>query len=313
VSVPEDVIPALQAQAVGAASTTLAPGTYVGAGRITVEPPPETPLPLPEPRSPELELALGRLVDYVDAYERQYSMLVAEEDYRQSMPQQGVRLRSDLLLVKPEKSPEWVSFRDVYEVDGVAVRDREDRLKELFLNPTAQSRAQLQAIKDESARYNIGPLERNINVPLFPLKFLIPANRDRFRYKLAGTPEAAGVRTWRIEYAETARPTLIVDRANNDVPASGWFLVEQLTGAIVESAVTVARDDYTAAIVVRYRRDASLGMWVPDEMKESFKAARLTGWPMRSVVFESILDGTARYSKFRRFQVKTEETVVVPK
>ena len=113
----------------------------------------------PEPpsgREAELQLAMARLVDYVDAYERQYSVLVAEEEFRQSAGGTNVRLRSDFLLVKPEKSREWISFRDVYEVDGAAVRDRDDRLKRLFLQPGIDVRAQLQAIQDESARYNIG-------------------------------------------------------------------------------------------------------------------------------------------------------------
>ncbi len=41
----------------------------------------------PDPaREARLQLALGRLFEYVSAYERQYSMLVAEEDYLQSVP-----------------------------------------------------------------------------------------------------------------------------------------------------------------------------------------------------------------------------------
>jgi hypothetical protein len=83
-------------------------------------------------RDPDLDLALARLFAYADAYERQYSMLVAEEDYRQSAPKGGLRLRSDLLLVRPTPVEEWVSFRDVFEVDGRPVRDREERLRRLL-------------------------------------------------------------------------------------------------------------------------------------------------------------------------------------
>ena len=59
----------------------------------------------PEPpsgREAEFQLAMARLVDYVDAYERRYSGLVAEEEFRQSTRGNNVRLRSDYLLVKPE-------------------------------------------------------------------------------------------------------------------------------------------------------------------------------------------------------------------
>ena len=180
---------------------------------------------------------MGRLVDYVEAYERQYSGLVAEEEFRQSSRGRNVRLRSDYLLVKPEKSPLWVSFRDVYEVDGVAVRDRDDRLRRLFLEPGADIGAQLQAIQDDSARYNLGVVERNINVPLFLLRFLQAENRHRFNFRLAGTRRVAGVEAWRIEFEERVFPTIITDKQGNDVDAKGWFLVDQLTGAIVETAL----------------------------------------------------------------------------
>jgi hypothetical protein len=72
---------------------------------------------------------LARVVDYVTVYRERYSGIVAEEDYRQSTPASQVRLRSDLLLVKNPEDEGWVSFRDVFEVDGSRVRDREDRLQ----------------------------------------------------------------------------------------------------------------------------------------------------------------------------------------
>jgi hypothetical protein len=260
----------------------------------------------------ELQVAMGRLIDYVEAYERQYSGLVAEEEYRQSASQKSVRLRSDFLLVKPENTDEWVSFRDVYEVDGVAVRDRDDRLKRLFLEPGVQVQTQLMAIKDESSRYNIGNVERNINVPLFPLRFLTPENRPRFRFKPAGQRQSAGVDVWRIEYDERARPTIITDRAERDMPAKGWFLADQITGAIVESGMRVEEPGLVAEIIVTYRRDPALGMWVPAQMRETYSTARqstLSGLPR----MEPSVVGTASYSKFRRFQVKTEEKITIPK
>jgi len=260
----------------------------------------------------ELRLAMGRLVDYVEAYERQYSGLVAEEAYRQSTSRKSVRVRSDYLLVKPERSDQWVSFRDVFEVDGVAVRDRDDRLRRLFLEPGVQLQAQLTAIQAESARYNIGAVERNINVPLFPLRFLTPDNRPRFRFKAAGRRESAGVDVWRIEFEELFRPTIISDLEDRDVPAKGWFLVEQATGAIVQSCVRIAEHGSTGEIVVSFRRDPALGMWVPAKMTETYQSlgqGSMRGAPR----MESFLEGTASYSKFRRFQVKTEEKITIPK
>src|SRR5262245_5014569 len=45
-------------------------------------------------------------------------------------------LRSDFLLVKSPANEDLVPFRDVLEVDGVPVRDREQRLATLFASPS---------------------------------------------------------------------------------------------------------------------------------------------------------------------------------
>jgi VWFA-related protein len=266
----------------------------------------------PSAREAELQLAMARLVDYVEAYERQYSGLVAEEEFRQSSRGKNVRLRSDYLLVKPEKSSTWVSFRDVYEVDGVAVRDRDDRLRRLFLEPGTDIQGQLQAIQDESARYNVGIVERNINVPLFLLRFLQAENRPRFRFRLAGKRQVAGVEAWRIEFEERVFPTIITDIQGRDVDAKGWFLVDEVTGAVVETTLKIEEQGSTGEIVVSFRHDPALGMWVPAEMKETYRTLTqrsLSGVPR----LEPIVEGTATYSKYRRFQVKVDEKVVIPK
>jgi hypothetical protein len=57
-------------------------------------------------------------------------------------------------------------FRDVFERDGKQVRDRQERLAALFLKGSSRSAfEQARAIMDEGARYNIGNVARNINMP----------------------------------------------------------------------------------------------------------------------------------------------------
>jgi VWFA-related protein len=312
VRAPAWLVPHPDAGDVLPAGPELVPSAGVPASPASEEAKPDRSPAATSARDAELQLAMGRLVDYVEAYERQYSGLVAEEDYRQSASRTSVRLRSDFLLVKPENTDEWVSFRDVFEVDGVAVRDRDDRLKRLFLEPGVQIQTQLMAIQEESARYNIGNVERNVNLPLFTLRFLTPENRPRFRFKPAGQHQSAGVDVWRIEYDERARPTIITDRADRDMPAKGWFLVDQMTGAIVESGLRVEELGLVAEIIVTFRRDPALGMWVPAKMEETYSTARqssMSGMPR----MEPSIEGTASYSKFRRFQVKTEEKMTIPK
>ncbi|MGE5198167.1 MAG: hypothetical protein ACM3H9_00910, partial [Rhodospirillaceae bacterium] len=153
------------------------PGTAMPATSPDAGARPPQPSEVPSAKEAELQLAMARLAEYVEAYEHRYSGLVAEEEYLQSSRGKNVRLRSDYLLVRPEKSPDWISFRDVFEVDGVPVRDRDDRLKRLFLAPGVDTETQLLAIVMESARYNIGAVERRLNVPLFLLRFLAPEDR----------------------------------------------------------------------------------------------------------------------------------------
>ena len=254
----------------------------------------------PPPRDTELRLALARLFEYADAYERQYSMLVAEEEYLQSHRGGRTLTRADLLLVRPANR--WVSFRDVFEVDGRPVRDREERLQRLFLDPTPEAQARLQSVMDESAKHNIGPVVRSINVPLFPLDILKSWNRSRFDFRLGQDADVDGLRAWRIHYVERGHPTLVEGLEGEDVPIKGRFLVDQLTGAILETSVDLAKDTVTGEIVVRYGRDQALGLWVPTEMRETyFQGGR-----------RILMEGRADYSRFRRFQVKTEESVTLP-
>jgi VWFA-related protein len=291
--------PAAQAPAVPVAASDT--------GRASV--PPANP---PSSRDAELQVTMARVIDYVAAYERQYSGLVAEEEYRQATRGKNARLKSDYLLVKPESSPVWISFRDVYEVDGVAVRDRDDRLRRLFLEPGVGASVQLQAIRDESARYNVGLVERNINVPLFLLQFLRDENRPRSRFKLGPRRRVDDIETVRLEFEERVRPTIITDIQGRDVVAKGWFQVDETTGAIVETVLKIEENGSTGEIKVTFRHDPSLGMWVPAEMSELYQTLTqrsLSGAPRP----ETIVEGNAKYTKFRRFQVKTEEKLVIPK
>jgi len=286
------------------------PAPYRGGGRVQPVPPP---VPAGGATSPELEMLLGRLSDYAQAYIGHYSALVAEESYRQSVPldRRQRRLRSDLLFVRSEPSGDWVSFRDVFDVDGKPVRDRDLRLEKLFLSPAPEGRTQLEAIRNESARYNLSPIARTINVPLFPLRILLPANLGRFVFSLGPTADVDGVKVRSVAFTEIGRPALVGDLEGRDVPLQGRFLAEPTTGAILESTVSAELTMSFAEILVRYARNTKMGLWVPAEMKERYWIVVRGG--LMGQAEQNLLEGTARYSNFRRFQVTTEEKVTVPK
>jgi VWFA-related protein len=256
-------------------------------------------------RDTDLQMLLSRVAEYVDSYQRAFSAVVAEEIYDQTTRGGRVRLRSDFLLVRPDTTSTWVSFRDVFEVDGAPVRDRDDRLRKLFLERTnTELRAQLAAIRAESARYNIGPVERNVNVPMFPFAIVRADNQMRFRFKLGKKGDTDGVETRRIEYEERAHPTLVASRNGKELPVNGWFLLDPLTGAIVETGMELEDAGMKARYTVKFRRDPSLGLWAPASMDELY---------LTTLRGDVQMQAKATYSRFRRFQVKTEEKIVIAK
>lgn len=276
-----------------------------------VDPPPAPPKPLkPVTAAQEAQLRrlLARVTDYVDTYQREYASVVAEEDYEQAdwRPEaqtKVLRLTSDLVLVRLDRVEGWVAYRDVFEVNRKPVREREERMQRLLLEPSVQSRARLMAIQEESARYNLGPVRRTVNTPLLPLMFLERDYLPRFQMWLGGMKNVDGLQVAEIEYLETASPTIAGTDQGTDQPAFGRFLVEPLSGAVVESRTVYARANAgQIEYVVTYRRDDKLGLWLPAEMKETY-----------SLKNKVLTAGAARYRNFRRFQVTTDTHVTVPK
>ena len=223
--------------------------------------------------------------------------------------------KSDFLLVKPPGTERFVEFRDVFEVDGRPVRDRQDRLTKLFLDDVDTDR--VRAIVDESARYNIGNIPRNINTPMLPLIFLQENFQYRFKFKrtrntspdlagliLAGRGNTTAFRTdvevWVIEYRETREDTVIHSTDGDDFPSAGRFWVEPDTGAVLMSELVMEKGDVRAVIDVSYQSEPLLGMRVPVAMHERYRAR------------SERVEGIATYSKFRQFQVKTDEVIDKP-
>ena len=63
------------------------------------------------------------------------------------------------------------------------MRDRSERLVKLFMNPSdGQRRSRAAEIMRESARYNIGSIKRNVNVPVLALSFMHPRYQPRFKF-----------------------------------------------------------------------------------------------------------------------------------
>ena len=283
-------------------------------------------------QEPDLDTVLARVTAYAAEFERRLSFLVAEEHYVQevrrevgpstsplSRPQtvpsnyQKRVLRSDYLLVRLADDAGWLPFRDVFDVDGRKVRDREDRLTSLFLKPSADRFEQARRITDDSSRYNIGPVLRTINIPTLAMQFVHPKVVSRFVFERERMERVRGVQALRMAYNERQRPTVIrTDRrrqatgggivADDDLPVHGKFWVDPATGVILKTTLAAADGFLATTITVTYRAEATIGIWVPAQMEESYRATNDTRY----------ITGLARYDKYRRFQVSTDEAIRKP-
>lgn len=275
--------------------------------------------------APPLKDVLARAAAYVEKFRQQLSGIVAEETYvQQEIPGAHRELRSDLLLVRSSTFPRWIQFRDTFEVDGEPVRDRQERLTALFLQPAETALEQARRIAAESTRYNLGPVVRTINAPLMPLVILEPDVQPRFRFSrgsdrempaIPGDQEGAGhfrvtTEVWVVRFEERERPTIVRDAINRrDVPTQGRFWIEPHSGRVLMSEMRSNHSTVRADITVSYQSEPLLGLLVPIAMHETYTNMRL---PNRISVWSHVwrrIEATAVYGKFREFQVHVEERI----
>lgn len=276
-------------------------------------------------QDPTLAAVIARAGQYAVEYEQRFSMLVAEEDYYQRAersiqvgnPSQmqgrnpggaldigndrARRLRSDYLLVRNQEGG-WLPFRDVFEVDGRRLRDRQDRMLRLLLTPSPSAMEQAQRIMAESTRHNLGRVTRTINIPTLAVLLPKPGLRERFVFTEKGTEEVAGRVAWVVAYEERLRPTLVRTTGGADLPMTGTLWVDPVSGVILRTAMSVADTTVVATVDVEFREESELGLWVPAEMTESYRA------PMTNDQIRC----TAIYSKYRKFTVSTDEAIEKP-
>ena len=254
----------------------------------------------------DFQTVVSRASAFVEAFQKDFGGMVAEERYEQDVraittnillrgrvaPPARAVLRSDFGLVRT--SDRWLPFRDVFERNGMPVRDREDRLSKLFLEGSRSALEQARLLMEESSRYNIGNVSRTINLPTMALDFLTELYRPRFAFTDGGRDETGRI----LVFKETGRnPTYIATTNNRDLPATGRFWVEEETGRVVKTELNAIDTAVDARITVTYQTDPASGAWVPARMEERYIRR---GDPNE-------VRGLATYSNFRRFKVETTE------
>jgi hypothetical protein len=264
--------------------------------------------------------ALQQLGKYVASYGERTSVIVAEERYTQQVSTSALGPRREIVaefaIVKTNDG--WTGYRDVVEVDSKKVTDRRDRLLELFTSPSV-SQAEFLRIANESARYNIGPVTTNLNLPTTALFFFQSGNLNRFTFVQAGARSIGGTQTVEIAFKEVKSPTLVGTRGGRDVPVAGKLWIIPNDGTVVRSRLelrgfsdvvvgsnpsparrftTVDEIKSSADIEVTYKLESKTGLWLPSEMLEMYEGAIKLG--ARPPFYGSSVT-RARYSNFRQF------------
>jgi hypothetical protein len=257
-----------------------------------------------KPPDAELTLLIARMREYLQDYVRDFANVVTEEDSVMEITrgwrggEKSRHLKSDLLLVKTNDRTGWLQYRDVFEVDGKPVRDRESRVQKLFLENPAAAVQKAEEISNESARYNLGELRRTMNLPTLPLVLFASAGVGGLSFERDGEDTLNGIRAARIKYEELQRPTLVRQiETSLDAPSSGTVWIDPLTGRVLKTLIEVEAAQSTAIMTVVYKPGGTTGIWAPTEMQEVY---RRPGYEVT---------GRATYSKFRSFKVTTDVTI----
>jgi hypothetical protein len=200
----------------------------------------------------------------------------------------------------------WVAFRDVFEVDGRPVRDREELLGRILQNVTPDSLEQARQIAVESARYNLDPdtmrIDRTINVPMTALLYVRGANQSRSSFRLGRPDRVGGVPCVTLQFVEQSRPRLV--GTSDDAPAQGTVWIDMTNGGrILKTELRLESGTRGQAVrsqtAVTYARVDKLDVWLPAVMDETYEI----------VATHQTLIGQATYSDFREFKVTTSTDI----
>jgi hypothetical protein len=245
-----------------------------------------------------IEDLLSRTARYVGQFVAQFSNVVAEETIVQetTRPRRKRTIRSDYLLVRYPGDAAWHSFRDVAEVDGQPVRDQQERLTKLFLEPSSDALRRAGELQRAGARYNLLDIG-SLNNPLLTLAFLQDSYRARFRFTLAGLDKDVGPTVRQVQFQEWKIPTILRGNSNRDVLSRGLVWIEEDTGRVVKTELRIGGQVAPTSIITLYKFDAALGINVPVEMHDWYPDGN------------GEIKGVATYGRFRRFQVKTDEQI----
>ena len=263
-----------------------------------------------------LENVLSLAAEYVDQYQRDLGVVIAEEHYLQVTD--GInnrRLVSDLFVFSmPGEQEPWLAFRDVISVNGTPVEDRQQRLEDVFRESPIITGPVRRRLIMESARYNIGGISRNMNVPTMALQLLAGSDQHRFLFKKKRDRKIDEISVWEVEFEEHTAPALVKNGQGGNLFSYGTVWIEPTTGRVLQTDFR-AKDEVAELEIqmrVKYQADEQLGILVPEIMTERYKV-RLRPLTLSPFARRNLeVNCEAKYSNFRRFEVQVDMGVDTP-
>ena len=213
------------------------------------------------------------------------------------------RLGSDILLLRLP-SGGFYGFRDVAQVDGREVAERGERIRRLFLDD-GKDPNETRGLIEESARFNIGDIERDFNLPTLILPLLLSDTGGIERLELASIrDETEDDGTCAVSFRETRGPYLVGTRQGRELPLRGTLYLTPEEGWLERVSIGAGRPAMEhIELTVEFSRFEDWECPLPSRMTEIY-AQRISPQLTRC---------EARYSNYRRFSVDTTEKWKIPK
>lgn len=145
----------------------------------------------------------------------------------------------------------------------------------------------------QAIRHNLGHIERNINIPTFPMVVLHPEHQWRFAFRDRGMVAESGREARLISFSERGRRRVIRDRNGRDVRTEGGMLLDGVTGELLRATIEPRAADLYAHLHVTFGAVDGMPRRVPVQMWEWY-------WQQGSRR-DRYVEGFATYDSFRRF------------
>jgi hypothetical protein len=235
---------------------------------------------------------------YLAEYQRQFSYLLADEDYTQqvvastSVGADQRRMIGESFLTYLPGDRAWIAIHDIAQVDGQPVAGREDLRLLLQREPVA---GVARLLAQRNARFNIGRISRNFNEPTLGLLVLDARRQRQFKFDRRAVERDGTATIVTLKFKETEPPTIVHGTDGSQVFSTGEVAIDAETGCVRSTTIQFKYGAITASLTTQFVRDPKLEMWVPSLFSERYESTD----KLRELVL-----GEATYSNYRRFDVQ---------